>query len=249
MKDSIDNILLNLYKEHGWGVYGFLDLKESLSQKKEIDSCLLEETYWDKPEVIFDHESSDILFSENAKNWPSILFEVMGAYEIENAQEKGRIILFDDVINKFGLYYYEMLGKYIHLSRQYCIHMVREIVLWHHLGHWIMHWMPGRDGHRWLFPKLASLPDKHDVSEGIAQVFAFYAISQLEKETDRSRYMMTFNFMLIGQAPCYHKHTQIMSKGRFGWNEFLTAITMIRICGEPDDVTLDYLLSNLWNSN
>ena len=126
------------------------------------------------------------------------------------------------------------------------IDIVREIVLWHELGHWITHWMPGKNGHRWDTRSYDYNYSTKDVHEGLAQAFTLYAIINIEDNHLRNEYQQVFHYILRNQAPCYHKHYDIINHENFNWKRMLNGISMLRIIEKPGGVTFDYLLKNMF---
>lgn len=243
MKNPIDHLLLKIHENHSWGDplnHPEFD-RETLNYM--VDRGMIPVEYFTKPKITY---SEDLCPFTLDKDLPDNLFDLLGIYQVKDPMKEGHIILYEDCIRKFGLIFYEAFGKTIGQSRQFCINMVREIVLWHELGHWITHWMPGKDKNRWN-TKSYNLGSK-DVYEGLAQLFTHYAIINLEDNKLRNDFLILFSFMLRNQSHCYHKYLDIMGHNKFGWNQCFTALTMIRMVEKADEATMDYFIENLWMS-
>jgi len=247
MTNPADHLLLKISKNHGWGEphKSFEIDEQTKTMKTMINLGMLPEEYLPKPEIIYSSDTCKFLFPEKIDEWPDNLFDLLGLYEVYDPKKEGRIILYEECIKNLGLIYYNMIGKYLGQSRQFCINMVREIVLWHELGHWITHWMPGSDGYRWnnstyMYDGYGT----NDLHEGLAQLLVFYSVINIDEYKNQSDYFLMFDFMIRKQAPCYHKHIDIMNHGNFSWNGILRALTILRIT-EDHNITLDYLLGNL----
>lgn len=248
MTNPTDHLLLKLYTNYGWGTpFEFNDISPSdIEQLVEIG--LAPNTCYTPPDIHFSVDPCKHPFQDSMENWPDNLFDLLGEYQITDIRMEGKIILYEECIKAFGLLYYDALGKSSRLSRQMCISMVRDIVLWHELGHWITHWMPGSDGRRWDSKSCDYSSGSKDVHEGLAQLFTQYAIIQIEDEKERSELLLVFDWMIQHQASCYRQHHTIMSHQNFGWKACLNALLMLRILGESKEATMDYLLKNLTSS-
>lgn len=247
MTNPADHLLLKLSKNHGWGEpHKSFEIDEQTKTIKEmINLGMLPEEYLPKPEIIYSSDTCNFLFPEKIDDWPDNLFDLLGLYEIPDPNKEGRIILYEEYIDKLGLIYYNMLGKFFSQTRPYCINMIREIVIWHELGHWITHWMLGSDGYRWEYSRFIKGLVNTNLHEGLAQLFAYYAILNIEEKEKKSNYLLMFDFMLRKQALCYHKHIDIINHKNFSWTGILKALTVLRIVEDVRNITLEYLLSNL----
>jgi hypothetical protein len=219
MKDPIDHLLLKIHEDHCFGEPS------------------------EKPKITYSKVPCSFKMDND---WPDNLFDLLGSYKVKVPMKEGRIILYEDCISKFGLIFYETFGKTIGKSRQFCINLICEIVLWHELGHWITHWMPGRDKNKWNTKSYNS--GSIDVHEGLAQLFTHYAIINIKDNKLRTNYLLLFSLMLQNQAPCYHKFLDILGHKKFGWNQCFTALTMIRIVEKADEATMDYFIKHLYIS-
>jgi hypothetical protein len=245
MQNPTDHLLLKINEDHCWGDplnHPEFD-HETLKSVTDLGMTPLE--YFGKPEIIYSEEPCT---HQIDNDWPHDLFDVLGIYQVEDPIKEGSIILYEVCIRKFGLIFYEAFGKTTGHTSQFCIDMVRNIVLWHEQGHWITHWMPGRDENRWNTKSYNYNSGTKDVHEGLAQLFTHYAIINIDDISLRTDYLLLFSFMLQNQAPCYHKFLDILGHKKFGWNQCFTALTMIRIVEKADEVTMDHFMKNLYIS-
>jgi len=246
MTDPIDHLLLKLYENHGWGTpYKTNESEEDSDLKTLISAGLLPLTYWNKPKVVYSTDECTLRVSEESADWPENLLDLLGVYQANGPDKEGWIIIFEECVSKFGLIYFNMAGIHLGQSRQTCINMVREIVLWHELGHWISHWMTDNNGHRWNPNSYHHDYGSKGVHEGLAQVFTTYAILNIDENQKRAEYLLLFNFMLLRQAPCYHIHLEILNHINYSWTGFLRSLVMLRILENSEEVNLEYLLDNL----
>jgi hypothetical protein len=248
MKDPADHLLMSLYKNFGWG--DPYDCQNSCPGNNftiiEMEErCMFPESYHARPEIVYSEDECKIKLIDKLDPWPENLFEVLGEYRIVRYDRQGTIFINEDCIREFGLIFYNHFGKILKKQRQYFINLVREIVLWHELGHWITHWMPGKDKHRWASASFRYNEKTRIIHEGLAQIFTQYAILTLDDERLRNDYQLLFHYILLNQSACYYKYQEIMNHPKFSWNNLLGGITMLRILEKSEEVTFEYLLNNM----
>lgn len=242
-KDPVDHLLLTLHNEYGWGdpYEKIKDPDKGKTHKYMEDMGMIDPTYYSRPSI----ESTDENCQFKVEDWPENLFDLLGKYVVKSFDEEGKIILYEKCINEVGLQYYDEIGHKSRKGRQFYINIVREIVQWHELGHWITHWMKGKDGHRWDSKSYDYNYATKDVHEGLAQAFTQYAIFNLEDIHLRNEYQQVFHYLLRNQAPCYHKHYDIINNSRFSWVRMMGGISMLRILDSHEEVNFEYLLKNM----
>jgi len=244
MKDPVDHLLLGLYEKFNWGdPYGILENKDTMMIMEELD--LHPKSYHARPLITYSNQECSMNFGCRYESLPENLFEILGEYRVKKYDQEGEIMIYEDCIQTFGLMYYEHFGKLMRKPRQYCVNLVREIVLWHELGHWITHWMIGNDQKRWNSRSFQFNNLSKDIHEGLAQSFVQYAIITHEDEQLRNDFQLLFHFLLINQEACYYRYNDLMRDPSFSWEKLMGGITMLRILENPDEVTFEYLLNNL----
>jgi len=248
INDPVEHLLMTLYTMYQWGEPAEKSSWKGIShsavtQAKNPD--VEETTYQPRPTVIFSEEKCPFAMPVEINKLPENLFDLLGAYQVKNYNTKGTIFLYEACIQEIGLLFYINAGRVLRMSRSYCINLVREIVLWHQLGHWITHWMPGKDHNRWNRKSYLYNDMSKDVHEALAQVFVQFAIQHIEDDNKRNHFQIIFHYLLHKQQKYYSLYNQLLKHPRFGWNNLLGAITMLRILENPEDVTIEYLLNNL----
>lgn len=131
LSDTVQHLLLPLYNQYGWGV------------PDPIDSTIM------GPKISHKQKKVPGIRDTQHAAMQEKFFEIAGVYFYKGYAQEGEIILYNDQISTAGLSYYELTGRVIGKYQSSCITMVEEIVLWHQLGHWIIHWMQGKDRSRW----------------------------------------------------------------------------------------------------
>lgn len=258
--NAVNHLLLALYKNFKWGdPYEIFDhgnnnpdksaASNIRSERDDMENLvsigLIPDRYYTSPEIVYSERDCSIDFY-NSEMWPKNLFDVLGEYIVKERSQQGLIFIYEKCVEDFGIMVYRDLGKKYIKSEKYCIDMVRDIVLWHELGHWITHWMKGSDGHRWN--NTASYvynEETKDLHEALAQIFAYYAMFNIYDSEKRNVYFRIFYFMLNNQGTCYQKFNKILMHPKFSWEGVLMAIVLLRI--EPDykDVQLDNFIKNM----
>lgn len=251
---SMENLLNNIYENFGWGEKPVDRLKKSGTLKECSDSAaesfldlnLLKCPSHPEPKITRSRKACTFVDFDNKEE----IFDLLGEYRpIKKATLiEGEIILYEGCIKEFGIRFYKLIGKTIlHLSRQNCIDMVREIVQYHELGHWITHWMPDKQGCRWnseIFWE--NNTDAKELREGLAQIFTYYAMINTDKgEKHRSNLIFLFEFMLKGQAPCYHKHLDILCNKNFSWDGCFAALSAVRKEVNINSINLNFFLKKI----
>jgi hypothetical protein len=222
MEDPIRHILSNLLNDFNWG-----ELNDS-----------------SRPEVINSKKETPGNYSQDPLRWPGNLFHLLGEYKTESASQEGVILLYDDETEKFSEACHQSFSSLYKLPASEVREMVRDIILWHQTGHWIVHWLKGTDNSRWTNRSYKIDDNTLDLHEGLAQIFVEYAIHNIENHLSRTQYNMLFNYLLTNQAPCFHTHTMIRNHKNFSMKGLLRSIMIVRILSEPEEVNLEYLLSN-----
>ncbi|MBU2652275.1 MAG: hypothetical protein KKA81_15200 [Bacteroidetes bacterium] len=263
LQDPVDHLLMSLHNNFGWGdpfeVFDKMDEESNAESADENlptyhetikymnENDMLQQKYHSRPGIHYKKDECSYNFSkENEGPWPDNLFDLLGKYIVDRYDEEGKIYLFEDCISKVGEKYFIESGLNLKKGKQYFINIVREIVLWHELGHWITHWMTGNDNCRWnLTESYIINGSTKDTHEGLAQAFTFYAIIKIYDQNQRNNYLQVFNYMLRDQASCYHKHYEIMNHPNFSWKGLLRGIKMLRIKENPEQVTIDNLVSEM----
>ena len=242
--NPVNHILLSLYNQHNWGdpFEKFKNQEEIDAIKAKIEKGEIRLEYFSQPEIEYHAKN----YHNNLEECNDILFDVVGHYEIENYSKEGRIIIFEDFVQQIGLAYYNDFGFRARRGRQFYINIVREIILWHQLGHWITHWMQGSDRNRWDIKSYSFDKQTRDIHEGLAQSFTLYAIINIDDNQIRNEYQQVFHYLLKNQQNCYYKHYEIMSHPKFGWKAMLNGLIMLRINCDSKDNTFDYLIQNMW---
>lgn len=248
INDPVDHLLMTLFTVYQWGEpvekYSQKGIPHSaVSQAKNIGQAVT--TYYLRPTIIFLEEKFPFAMPVEIDKLPENLFDLLGAYQMKSYDSEGTIFLYEARIHEIGLLFYINAGRVLRMSRSYCINQVREIVLWHQLGHWITHWMPGKDHNRWNRKSFLYNDMSKNVHEALAQVFVQFAIQHIEDDNKRNHFQIIFHYMLHKQQKCFYQYSKLFKHPRFGWNNLLGAITMLRILENPEDVTIEYLLNNL----
>jgi len=248
MNDPTNHLLMKLFDLYQWGDpdEGFYQSGISSSEIEEMHrSGILDNLYHTRPVINYSEEECHYVPDGADEKLQDNLFDLLGVYQILTFKKEGTIFLYESCIKRVGLRFFAQIGSTLRMSRSYCIDMVREIVLWHELGHWITHWMPGKDRNRWNTKSYDYNKESKDVYEGLAQIFVQFAIQQIDEDKTRNDYQRMFHYLLQNQEACYYRYNDIMRHPKFSWNKLLGAITMLRILNNPDDVTFEYLLNNL----
>lgn len=223
-----DYLLFKIYENYGWGdPFGYEKSPDKAWENEELNKILYQNRYWTKPEMEHSEKECEWLIP-GGFDLPGNIFDLLGEYRCVDVKEEGKIILYEKCIRRFGLMYYEGYGKFMHYARQYCIDLVREIVIWHELGHWITHWMPDKAGKRWDAGSYSVNSQNISFHEGLAQLFTFYALLHYECPERQSDYMSVFQCMLRNQDPHYHGHILILQNRNFSWNGVFRALQAIR---------------------
>lgn len=246
--DPVDHLLMPFYKIYQWG-----EPAEKPSQNgnplstisKAKNTGLNEETYHARPTIIYTNEKGPFTTQIEMNKLPDNLFDLLGEYQVKSYNTEGTIFLYETGIHEIGLLFYKNVGRVLKMSRSYCVDLVREIVLWRGLGHWITHWMPGKDHNRWNRKSYLYDEITNEVHESLALVFVQFAILHIEDDNRRNHFQIFYHLMLQKQQKDFYMYNQILKHPRFGWNNLLGAITMLRILENPKEVKFKYLLENL----
>lgn len=248
INDPVEHLLTTLRTVYKWGEPAEMssqngNLYSAITQAKKTEGE--ERTYQSRPTIIYSDKKCDYAIQLEINKLPDNLFDLLGAYRVKSYDTEGTIFLYEARIHEIGILFYKNAGRVLRMSRSYCVNLVREIVLWHQLGHWITHWMPGKDHNRWYGKSFLYNDMSKDVHEALAQVFVQFAIQHIEDDNRRNHFQIIFHYMLHKQQNCFYLYNQLLKHPGFGWKNLLGAITMLRILENPEEVTMEYLMNNL----
>jgi len=178
---------------------------------------------FDVTKIPIENSTEDCLFFSNEK-----IFETLGLYTHESVTKQGKIILFKKCIKEYSKRLKEEYLAYNSITDKEIEDIVYKIVLWHEMGHWMLHWFLDKNGNRWNNDtyRYQNLDDII-LHEGIAQTFTCLTIQKAEKDGYNFTKLI-FELMCLNQSPQYHKHTEIMKHINFSELSFLNAICEIR---------------------
>ena len=246
--DPVDHLLMTLYTMYQWGEPAENSSRNGILHSAETQARndgLTEETFPARPPIKFLEKECPFIMVVEIYQLPDNLFDLLGKYQVESYDAEGTIFLYKSCINKIGELFHNSIGKKMGMEQNYYVDLVREIVIWHQLGYWITHWMPGKDHHRWNVKSYRYDDKSKEVHEALAMAFVQFAILHIEDDNRRNHYQILFYYMLDNQQKLYYLYNQLLKHPRFGWNTLLGGITMLRILENPDEVTFEYLLDNL----
>ena len=246
--DPVDHLLMTLYTMYQWGEPAENSSRNGIPHPAETharNADLPEETIPAGPTHGFNEVECPLMMQIEADKLPDNLFDLLGEYRVSSYCTEGTIFLYKSNIYKIGLLFHNNIGSALGMSLTYCVDLIREIVRWHQLGHWITHWVPGKDHHRWNSISYRYDDESKEVHEALAMAFVQFAILHIEDDNRRNHYQILFHYMLHNQQKLYYLYNQLLKHPRFGWNTLLGGITMLRLLENPDEVTFEYLLNNL----
>lgn len=246
--DPVDHLLMTLYTMYQWGEPAENSSRNGIPHSAETharNAGLAEEPLPAWPKHGFKEVECPLMMQIEADKLPDNLFGLLGEYQVKSYDTEGTFFLYKSCINKIGELFHNSLGEEVGMKQNYCVDLVREIVIWHELGYWITHWMPGKDHHRWNSKSYRYDEKSIEVHEALAMAFVQFAILHIEYDNRRNHYQILFHFMLDNQQKLYYLYNQLLKHPRFGWNTLLGGITMLRLLENPDEVTFEYLLNNL----
>ena len=229
----IKRLVYDLEQNYGWGEKTdetrslFRDLEEN-----GYEGLLGNNAHQPIPDVFISDDncqkiSQTISGTSNEIDFNQVhnIMDVLGEYVYKNPMEEGKIILYSHCIKLFGNFiFHYMKEKNQSITKNDCIRLLYDIVVWHELGHWITHWMLDKSGSRWNSASIVNA--SRELKEGLAQLFTFYAI----KITDHNKqnYSLLFEFIQLHQEDCYLKHTEILRHENFTWENVMISIQGIR---------------------
>jgi hypothetical protein len=229
MKSPQDHLLQKIYANHGWGdPYGFDVTPEEARDFSELAEVgLLERHCHTKPVMEFSTEPDERDWSSWPAGFPDNIFDLLGDFKIGDTGGEGKVMVYEERVKGCGLMVYDKMGRESGFSRQYCIDMVREIILWHQLGHWILLRLPDENEERMEIKDLPA--DMHtEIQEAIAQIFVLFAILQQEDNSTRTGSLLVFNFMPGHQPGACHGYLDILQHKDFSWAGLFRALKRIR---------------------
>lgn len=168
------------------------------------------------------------------------IFDLLGKYVINNAENEGEIIIYHRAIKKYS----ELLrNKYFpNKTLDDIYEALFKIVLWHEMGHWTSHWLENTNNNRWNNPNYKYVSQEDiDLHEGLAQAFTHWAILFYD-ENEYPLLNTIFTLMTLSQPSQYKTYYKIISKTN-DFYKFLDAISEIRKLTYPPE--LKDLLKNL----
>jgi len=223
---SGEDYILRFLKEVGWGGMKITDKKvikkiwpvevypgmaeKAKKQFFKLIGC---------PKVSLNAHTPEKLLKEG-------IFDSLGTYSITGSGNRGLIWLSVVSIMESANVFHTVVGQpLLHMSTAKAVKMMRDVVLWHQLGHWITDWIMDRHGNGWddriLLPAIT-----RDFREGLAQLFTWYAVIHSRK-TGQQHYDRVFEHMLKGQDACYHSYLDILNHRNFTWRDVIKALEMI----------------------
>jgi hypothetical protein len=246
--------LIYLVEDQGWGETTYLS--GTIEDAKLLEDNGLLEEHQSIPSIEISYEDCRRNLLDNDFNYDSDfdfnripnIIDLLGEYRCDTPENEGKITIFELCIRKYAAYFLKEPGNLPSvITIEECKDMLKEIVLWHEVGHWITHWMLDKAGNRWnseMYNVFNS--DGKNLHEGLAQLFAHYAISNNQEW--RPYQEKIFEMMLKNQTACYLKHIDILKHKNFSMKNVLNAIQKIRTEKNKQNINLKSFLHILEES-